>query len=90
MKAAGWTQLIFSTSFPFSVSEFRPRWMKYNEKIEQKKAYKASGELKTNQQILKERLKKQKAKAKHSKSKGKGGKGGGKKGGGKKRGTKRW
>ncbi|XP_077287995.1 ATP-dependent RNA helicase DDX54 [Arctopsyche grandis] len=56
---------------PFTklVSEFRPRWVKHNEKLALKKANKTGSELKTNQQILKDRLKKQKMKSKKSKGK---------------------
>ncbi|KAG7307922.1 hypothetical protein JYU34_006538 [Plutella xylostella] len=59
------------------VSEFRPHWMKHNERLANKKAG-ASKEFKDKQQIVKERLRKEKLKQR-LKHKGKGKKGGRKK-----------
>lgn len=68
--------IIFLIIIFYLVSEFRPRWVKHNEKVAMKKANKVSSELKTNQQILKDRLRRQKLKkvkgGKIKKGKGKG------------------
>ncbi|XP_041971231.1 ATP-dependent RNA helicase DDX54 [Aricia agestis] len=59
---------------PKTPSEFRPRWVKHNERITKKKSEAASKEFKNKQQIVKERLRKEKIKMRlkfKSKSKGK-------------------
>ncbi|CAH2244150.1 jg23456 [Pararge aegeria aegeria] len=47
-----------------NVSEFRPRWMKHNERLSKKKAEASSNEFRNKQQIVKERLRKDKIKQK--------------------------
>ncbi|XP_013190195.2 ATP-dependent RNA helicase DDX54 [Amyelois transitella] len=44
------------------VSEFRPHWVKHNERVAKKKAEASSNEFKNKQQIVKERLRKDKLK----------------------------
>ncbi|XP_049870083.1 ATP-dependent RNA helicase DDX54 [Pectinophora gossypiella] len=44
------------------VSEFRPHWVKHNERIDKKKATASSKEFRDKQQIVKERLRKEKLK----------------------------
>ncbi|CAH2105468.1 unnamed protein product [Euphydryas editha] len=46
------------------VSEFRPRWVKHNERVAKKKAEASSKEFRDKQQIVKERLRKEKIKQK--------------------------
>ncbi|OWR54619.1 putative ATP-dependent RNA helicase DDX54 [Danaus plexippus plexippus] len=52
------------TNGPKPVSEFRPRWVKHNERVAKKKAEASSKEFRDKQQIVKERLRKEKIKQK--------------------------
>ncbi|XP_034829904.1 ATP-dependent RNA helicase DDX54 [Maniola hyperantus] len=49
---------------PKPMSEFRPRWVKHNERVAKKKAETSSNEFRNKQQIVKERLRRDKIKQK--------------------------
>ncbi|XP_045765584.1 ATP-dependent RNA helicase DDX54 [Maniola jurtina] len=49
---------------PKPVSEFRPRWVKHNERVAKKKAEASTNEFRNKQQIVKERLRRDKIKQK--------------------------
>ncbi|KAL4706913.1 hypothetical protein ACJJTC_012372 [Scirpophaga incertulas] len=53
-----------SGNAPKPVSEFRPRWVKHNERVAKKKAEASPKEFRNKQQIVKERLRKEKLKQK--------------------------
>ncbi|XP_046963265.1 ATP-dependent RNA helicase DDX54 [Vanessa cardui] len=55
---------------PKTVSEFRPRWVKHNERVAKKKSEASSKEFRNKQQIVKERLRKDKIKQKLKHKKG--------------------
>lgn len=46
------------------VSEFRPHWVKHNERVAKQKAEASSKEFRNKQQIVKERIRKEKIKQK--------------------------
>ncbi|XP_023940807.1 ATP-dependent RNA helicase DDX54 [Bicyclus anynana] len=53
-----------SADKPQKLSEFRPRWVKHNERVNKKKAEASSKEFRNKQQIVKERLRRDKIKQK--------------------------